>query len=125
MIYAIPTENGSAGAHFGRCPEYTFVEVQDGNEISRKSLPNPGHHPGAIPQFLKDNNTDAVLAGGMGKRARDLFDELGIKVYFGCSGTIDSLVESACQGTLNETAENSCAPGQARGYGIEKTVCDH
>ena len=80
--------------------------------------------PGAIPQFLQQKGVGVIIAGGMGMRASGFFDELGIKTIVGISGRIDEVVEKLSKGTL-EGGESLCRPGSGKGYGIEKTECDH
>ena len=49
-----------------------------------------------------------IIAGGMGTRAQDLFEEQGIRVVIGApNGDPRSLVESYLKGTL-ESGENIC-----------------
>jgi len=124
MKIAISTDNGSVSAHFGRCPEFTLVDIENGKVLKKEVFPNPGHSPGAIPKFLHEKEARAIIAGGMGMRAAGFFEELGIETIVGISGTIDSVVESLCNGTL-KGGESLCRPGNGRGYGVEKTECDH
>jgi predicted Fe-Mo cluster-binding NifX family protein len=111
MRLAIATDNGRVAAHFGRCPEYTLVDVEDGREVSRRTLDNPGHEPGRIPAFLNEHDADAVVAGGMGQRAKQLFDSMGIEQVIGTQGSIDSVVKEFIDGTL-EGGESLCSHGQ-------------
>jgi predicted Fe-Mo cluster-binding NifX family protein len=124
MRYGISTEGDFVSAHFGRCPEFTIVDV-DGGRVSAKSIvQNPGHEPGRIPQFLHEHGVNVIVSGGMGRRAQGFFDELGMNAIVGVQGRIDEVITSLCLGTL-EGGESSCTPGAGRGYGVEKNVCDH
>lgn len=124
MRIAISTEGDFVSAHFGRCPEFTIVDIE-GNEVKNKQvLPNPGHQPGAIPQFLHSRGAQCIIAGGMGMRATGFFNELGIKTVVGVSGKIDDVIEQLKKGTL-QGGESLCKPGAGKGYGLDKTVCDH
>jgi predicted Fe-Mo cluster-binding NifX family protein len=60
----------------------------------------------------------------MGARAQGFFEEMGIKTIMGVEGSIDEVIEKLEKGTL-EGGESSCTPGAGRGYGVEKTECDH
>ncbi|MCF7873072.1 MAG: dinitrogenase iron-molybdenum cofactor, partial [Candidatus Omnitrophica bacterium] len=53
MKVAISTDSGYVSQHFGRCPVFTLVECEDEKVIEKKEIPNPGHHPGYLPEFLK------------------------------------------------------------------------
>jgi predicted Fe-Mo cluster-binding NifX family protein len=98
---AIPSEDGRVAAHFGRCPEYTILDISDGNLSNRSKLGNPGHEPGKLPEFLKQNGVDAVVGGGMGQRAIGHFSRLNIETILGISGSIDEIVKEICAGTLS------------------------
>ena len=124
MKIAISTEGDFVSAHFGRCPCFTIIEVKEGKIIGREVIDNPGHHPGFLPQFLNKKGVSAIVAGGMGQRAVDLFAEAEIKVVVGVSGKIEKIVEKLQNGTL-EGGESLCKPGLGKGYGLDKTECDH
>ena len=126
MKIAISTEGDSVSAHFGRCPSFTIVEIEDGDGriLDREIIDNPGHHPGYLPQFLNEKGVGYIIAGGMGMRATQLFSEAGIKAIVGISGKIDNVLEQLLEGTL-AGGESLCKPGSGRGYGIEKTECEH
>jgi len=124
MKIAISTDNGQVSAHFGRCPEFTIVEIEKGKIVNKQVLPNPGHHPGFLPQFLHDRGVACIVAGGMGQRAQILFSEQGIETLAGVSGSIDQVIKELVAGTL-KGGESLCRPGAGKGYGIEKTECNH
>lgn len=123
MKIAISTDGELVSAHFGRCPSFTIVEFEGDKIISNNTIDNPGHHPGFLPQFLKEKGVDTIIAGGMGQRAQMLFDEAGIKTIMGISGTVAEAVKQTAEGTL-QGGESLCQPGAGKGYGVEKTVCD-
>ncbi|HYE82218.1 MAG TPA: hypothetical protein VEG39_08630 [Clostridia bacterium] len=61
---------------------------------------------------------------GHGARASTLFEDLGIQVIAGVNGSIDEVIQKLEKGAL-KGGESLCTPGAGRGYGVEKTVCDH
>ena len=124
MRIAISTDGDFVSAHFGRCPSFTIVDIDDGKITSKEVVDNPGHQPGLIPQFLHKKDVKCIIAGGMGPRATGFFNELGIQAIVGIGGKIDEVIEKLQKGTL-EGGESLCSPGSGRGYGIEKTVCDN
>ena len=124
MKIAISTDGEFVSAHFGRCPQFTIIDIEDGKVIEKEIIDNPGHHPGFIPQFLHQRDVSYIVAGGMGMRATGFFDELGIKTIVGVSGLVDEVVDKLCNGSL-KGAESLCKPGLGKGYGVEKTECDH
>ena len=125
MKIAISTDGDSVSAHFGRCPSFTIVDiVKDGNAAIKEIIDNPGHQPGFIPQFLHKKGVNCIVAGGMGMRAASLFDGFGIKTIVGVSGKIIEVIDKLKQGTL-KGGESLCKPGSGKGYGLDKTECDH
>jgi len=124
MRVAISTDGNNVSEHFGRCPSFTIVDIEDGKVAGKEVINNPGHHPGFLPKFLHEKGVSCIIAGGMGARAVQLFAEQGIKTMVGISGKIDDIINEAANGTL-EGGESLCKPGAGKGYGLDKTECDH
>ena len=124
MRAAISTDGIYISEHFGRCPTFTLLDIEEGKAVNRMEINNPGHSPGLIPQFLHEKGVGIIICGGMGVRALSLFEELGIETIGGVSGKIDEVISKLEKGIL-EGGESLCKPGAGRGYGVEKTVCDH
>jgi predicted Fe-Mo cluster-binding NifX family protein len=124
MRIAISMDGDFVSAHFGRCPSFTIVEIEDRKVVKKEVVRNPGHQPGFIPQFLHQRGVECIVAGGMGMRAQGFFAEAGIQTILGASGKINDVIEKLKQGTL-EGGESLCKPGSGKGYGVEKEVCDH
>jgi len=124
MRIAISTDGDSVSAHFGRCPLFTICDIEGNKLAGKEVINNPGHHPGFLPQFLHEKGVDHIIAGGMGQRASMLFSEAGINTIVGISGKVDDVIEKAVTGTL-EAGESLCNPGAGRGYGLDKSQCDH
>ncbi len=100
MFIAVATDNGMVAQHFGRCEEYTIFETKSGCINDEKVISNPGHEPGFLPNYLTDLNVGLVIAGGMGRRAVNLFAEKNIKTCTGVAGPVRNAVESYLSGTL-------------------------
>jgi predicted Fe-Mo cluster-binding NifX family protein len=60
----------------------------------------------------------------MGPRASGFFEELGMQAIVGVSGKIDNVLDQLLKGTLRG-GESLCKPGAGKGYGMEKSICDH
>lgn len=119
MKAAVPTDNGQVAAHFGRCPEYTIAEINDGRVAGVQTIANPGHEPGFLPAYLAELGVHAVIASGMGPRAVGLFQERGITVHLGVSGPVHPALEAFARGEL-QTGESTCEHGSG-GHGH----CEH
>jgi len=124
MRIAISTDGDFVSAHFGRCPSFTIVDIENNKVTKKEVVDNPGHQPGFIPQFLHEKGVNCIIAGGMGMRATGFFNEFGIQAIVGISGKVSEIIEKLLKGTL-EGGESLCKPGAGKGYGIEKTECDH
>jgi predicted Fe-Mo cluster-binding NifX family protein len=94
---------GSLSAHFGRCPFYTFVNAERDQILGFEVVKNPyfpNHQPGVIPQFIHSQKANVMIAGGMGPRAIDLFNQLGIDVATGAQGKVRDVVEAYLRGEI-------------------------
>ena len=120
MKIAISTDGDQVSAHFGRCPSFTLIEIEDDKVKGKEVIPNPGHHPGFLPQFFHERGVEYVIAGGAGWRAQSLFAEKGINLIVGISGTIKDTIEKLLKGEL-KGGENICRPGAGKDYGIPRT----
>jgi Mrp family chromosome partitioning ATPase/predicted Fe-Mo cluster-binding NifX family protein len=108
-LVAVATDNdnmldGEVSMHFGRCPYYTLVEVQDGRVGSTRAVKNPhfnNHQPGVMPEFIHSLGAHVILAGGMGPRAIQHFHGLGMDVATGAVGRVGSVVEAYLGGNLS------------------------
>ena len=124
MKIAISTDGGCVSAHFGRCPSFTLVDIEGQQVVSKDVIANPGHHPGFLPEFMQGQGVSCIIAGGMGQRAQTLFLEKGIQSIMGVTGPVDDAIEKFIAGQLASGA-NTCVPESGKGYGLDKTACDH
>ena len=93
---------GEVSAHFGRCPYYTLLEVEEEVE-SWKVVDNPylgNHVPGKVPEFIHSQKADVMIAGGMGPRAIEFFDGYGIEAVTGAFGKIEDALDAYLRGEL-------------------------
>lgn len=108
MRFAIPMADGKLSLHFGHCESFALVDAEDGKVVGRQDVPAPEHQPGLLPRWLAEREANVIIAGGMGRRALDLFAEQGIEVVVGASREEpEALVRSCLDGSL-QTGENVC-----------------
>lgn len=124
MKIAISTDGKNVSPHFGRCPSFTLIDLEEGKVVNKVEVENPGHAPGYIPQFLHEKGVQQIVCGGMGMRAQGLFTEFGVETILGVEGSINEVIEKLEKGLL-ESKESLCKPGAGKGYGVEKNECDH
>ena len=124
MKAAISTDGDYVSMHFGRCPCFTIIDIQNGKIVNREIINNPGHQPGFLPKFLHDNGIECIIAGGMGMKAQELFNQHNIEQIVGISGKVEDVIDQLVNGTL-ASGESFCKPGSGKGYGLDKTECEH
>jgi len=115
-----------AAHHFGRCPYYVFVDVEERKVQKVETLPNPTyehHTPGAVPAFIHAQGADVMLAGGMGRRAIDLFQQYGIRAHTGAAGTARRALEQFLGGALEEAVP--CKEHSGGGEHEHQHAADH
>lgn len=97
---------GEMAMHFGHCAYFVVAQVNGENQVELAEVQvNPyaqGHQPGQIPQYIKSLGADVVIAGGMGAKAIEWFQQLGIEVSTGTrqgvGATLDAYIAGAVTG---------------------------
>ncbi len=121
MRIAIATDGDMVSRHFGRCSHYTIIDVNGRNVNKREVVENPGHQPNFLPGFLNEKEVDCILTGGMGRKARALFEQYDIEAIVGVEGEIEHVIDRILSNEL-EGSDNLCAPKHDhKGH----TECDH
>ncbi|MCX5906216.1 MAG: NifB/NifX family molybdenum-iron cluster-binding protein [Deltaproteobacteria bacterium] len=95
--------DGEVSMHFGRCPYYTFLEVEEGKVKTWKVVDNPyfgNHEPGKVPEFIHSQEAKVMIAGGMGPRAIEFFDGYGIEAVTGAVGKTKDVLDAYLRGDL-------------------------
>ena len=110
MRIAIPIANGRLSTHFGHCQDFALIDV-DGEKktvLSKEVVEAPDHAPGLLPRWLHERGSDVVIAGGMGRRAQQLFAQYGIRVIIGAPAEDPEVIaKEYLAGTL-QTGQNIC-----------------
>ena len=90
MKIAIPTVDGVLCPHFGRCQQFAVLDVDPETKSINASemLTPPAHEPGVLPAWLSRMGCNVIIAGGMGGRAVDMFEQNGIKVVMGAQNSV-------------------------------------
>jgi len=123
MKIAVTAENNNGlestiAQHFGHAPYFMLVDVENGKITSTQGVANPfaeHHQPGQIPGFIKEQNADVILSGGMGGRAIQFFEQYGIKTATGANGTVRQSLENYLGD--NMTDATPCDESVAHGHG--------
>lgn len=100
MKIAIATEGTDVSSHFGKCENFTIVEIENA-EVKGKSIINTaGNQHGLLPGFLASQDVKLVIAGGMGEGARQNLIANDIEIISGVSGNIDEVISAYLNGSL-------------------------
>ena len=103
MKIAVASDNKNVTQHFGHCETFEVFEIEDKKIINEVSIPNPGHKPGFLPNFLNEKGICMIISGGMGQGAVDIFNQHNIDVIVGASGSSKAVVEAYLSGELTST----------------------
>lgn len=103
MKVAIACDGKDVSAHFGHCEGYAVYNATDSVIAYSETLQSPGHEPGLLPVFLAEHGINLVIAGGMGARAVQLFNDNNIEVILGVSGPFDLAAQDYIAGKLKST----------------------
>ena len=107
IAISVETNNGLESVvshHFGRCPYFVLVNVDDREVQDVQVIDNPyyeHHQPGMVPGFIHSQGAEVMISGGMGRRAIGFFQQLGIQTATGGSGTASVALESYLNGELS------------------------
>ena len=113
MKVAIATEGNVVSSHFARCQSFIVLNIEDGKLVNETVIQNPGHRIDFLPRFLKEENINCVVAGGMGIRARELCENFAIKTILRVSGNTSNVITDLVRGTLEE-GERLGRPGSGK-----------
>ncbi|MEA5084804.1 MAG: NifB/NifX family molybdenum-iron cluster-binding protein [Lachnospiraceae bacterium] len=103
MRVAVASDGVMVSGHFGHCEGFTLYDVDNSEFKNKVFIANPGHKPGYLPVFLKEQNADVIIAGGMGETAQELFASKGIEVVVGAQGKTEDVIKQFISGDLKST----------------------
>ena len=103
MKIAVASENDMVTEHFGHCVNFNIFDAENAQIVKSESVPNPGHKPGFLPNFLNDMGVNVIISGGMGAGAIEIFNEKGIEVIVGAMGPAKVAAEQYLKGVLQST----------------------
>ena len=115
MKVCVPTQEDKgiasvAYGHFGSAP---YFIIFDTGLVETKSVANNNQHHahGSCHPLsaLGGESVEAVIVGGIGQRAIEGLNTVGIKVYQSMEGTVKDNVDALMKGSLCElTPQNAC-----------------
>lgn len=93
--------------HFGRCPYYVLVDLDDRDVSAVDVVENPfysHHQPGQVPGFIDQQGVDVMLTGGMGRRAIAIFQQYNVEAVTGATGSVRHALKQYLGGVLEGAA---------------------
>ena len=115
MRVCIPASDGTGldstvFGHFGSAPFFVVHETDEGiTEVLRNENQHHGHGGCQPLSALEGRALDALVVGGIGRRAVARLNEAGTKVYRALEGTVADNVAKLRAGELSEfTADTAC-----------------
>lgn len=120
ILVAVPSNNpggldAGMGMHFGHCDIYTLVEMEGAEVKSVGTMNNESHEEGGclVPvQRLAERKVNVLLAGGMGMRPLNGFQQAGIDVYHsGLASTVGAAVQAFAAGKLQKFSSDATCKG--------------
>ncbi|NCC69113.1 MAG: dinitrogenase iron-molybdenum cofactor [Clostridia bacterium] len=103
MKIAVASEGSQVTGHFGHCDSFILFDAENETIIREEAIPNPGHRPGFLPNFLADRGVNVIISGGMGGGAVEIFNERNVEVIVGASGEARAAAEQYLKGELKST----------------------
>ena len=116
MKICIPTVGGKGleekiSPHFGSAPTFTLVDLEN-SQVEVLVNDNQHHAHGTCHPLaaLSGKAVDAVVCGGMGRRAVAGLNAGGVKAYLCAEGTVADVIRNFKAGAISElTQEGACA----------------
>jgi len=103
MKIAVASNGDLVTEHFGHCEVFHIYHENESEIVHHERIPNPGHRPGFLPNYLNDLGVNVIISGGMGGGAIDIFNEKNIEVIVGAKGFSIDAAQEYLKGNLKST----------------------
>ena len=104
MRIAVPVKQGEFSLHFSNCDQFAFVEIRAGTReiLDAQCITPPSFSLNTLPKWMRENNVDLILVGGMEQHAKDMFIQNHIDVHVGfLNGSIKAVVDAFIESQLD------------------------
>ena len=108
MIIAVTYEAGIVFQHFGHTASFKLYQVENNTVVASRVVDTNGSGHGALAGFLKAQNVDVLICGGIGAGAQMALAEAGIRLYGGVHGDADEVVTDFLAGQLSYNPNVRC-----------------
>ncbi len=90
--------------HFGRAPTFTVIDLDSDQVVVVK---NRSEHMGGLgkpPEHIARTGAKVLVCSGLGPKAIDMLQSLGVEVFVGASGTVKDAVQMWRDGKLQSAS---------------------
>lgn len=108
MKIAVTYDKGNVFQHFGKTLEFKIYEVDNNIVVNKYVISNNGITHCALIDYLKENDVDCLICGGLGYGAVSKLNELNIKLYAGVSGSADKAIDDLLNNKLDYNNDKTC-----------------
>ena len=114
---AVTYENGQIFQHFGHTEQFKIYEVENGSIVNEKIVDTNGSGHGALADYLKSEDVDILICGGIGGGAQAALFEAGIRLFGGAEGPADEAVKALIGGNLDYDPDVMCSHHEGHDHG--------
>lgn len=108
MKYAITCVNQEVFQHFGKCPSFLLVDIENQQVQRQEMLDANGSGHGALAALLANANVQILVCGGIGEGAKSALSNANIEIIGGAKGNIEDILAQLCAGTLHDDPSGAC-----------------
>ena len=107
MRIAIPLKQNEFSLNFSNCDQFAFVEIKAGTrQIVDAQYKTPSSFSlGILARWIRENEVDLIIAGGMSLEAKDIFAQNHIDVRVG-------FLNSSIKAVTEKFIESQLSPGE-------------
>ncbi|MBO5460086.1 MAG: P-loop NTPase [Lachnospira sp.] len=105
---AVTYQDGNVFQHFGHSEQFKIYEIEDKKVVSSKIIGTDGNGHEALAGYLKNDNIDILICGGIGSGAVDALAQYGIQVVPGVTGEADMAVSDYLNDKLQVNMQPNC-----------------
>lgn len=111
---AVTYENGEIFQHFGQTECFKIYCVDTGSITETWTIETEGYAHGTLAVFLKQQEVDVLICGGIGRGAQNALAEMEIRLYGGVQGKADQAVKQLLAGALEYNPNVLCSYHEQR-----------
>lgn len=108
MILAVTYDNENVFQHFGHTKQFKIYTIENNSIKESKIVDTNGKGHGELATFLKEQNVDSLICGGIGGGAKTALSQNNIKLFPGVTGNADIAVNNLLNGSLVYNPNTEC-----------------